>query len=544
MTIKSNLLVDEPDETSPIPDLYAAEFLPRLWRKDHTLWSDTPTEIDNRLGWLDSPQRMQAEVPGILGLVDDVRRAGLEQALLLGMGGSSLAPEVFANTFGVAPGYLDLHILDTTDPAAIRAAADAFDPAKTLYIVSTKSGGTVETLSLFKYFYTRASQTLGPGRTGRHFIAITDPGSSLAALAAEHKFRHTFLNDPDIGGRYSALSFFGLAPAALLGVDITELLRTAQRAADMDGPTSTHSLGLALGAIVGMHALRERDKLTLQASPYLAPVCDWVEQLVAESTGKSGIGILPVTHESMPEELDYGNDRQFVVMAYEDDENVLGSAANLFRRAPVTSLILEDEFDLGALFFHWQVATVVAAHMLAVHPFDQPDVESAKIQTRSFTESYLRERSLPAGETTPLTADNLAEFLERAEPRGYIAIQAYLDPRPETTESLRQLQTSIAIHTGLACTVGYGPRFLHSTGQLHKGDAGKGLFIQFVSTPDQDLPIPDEPGSSDSQMTFGVLKQAQALGDAAALRAAGRPVITFLLDEADTHKLLALAEQL
>ncbi len=544
MTIKSNLLVDEPDETSPIPDLYAADFLARLWRKDHTLWSDTPTEIDNRLGWLDSPQRMQAEVPGILGLVDDVRRAGLEHALLLGMGGSSLAPEVFANTFGVAPGYLDLHILDTTDPAAIRAASESFDPAKTLYIVSTKSGGTVETLSLFKYFFTQASQALGSARASRHFIAITDPGSSLAALATAHKFRHTFLNDPDIGGRYSALSFFGLVPAALLGIDITELLRTAQRATELDGPTSTHSLGLALGATLGMHALRERDKLTLRASSYLPPVCDWVEQLVAESTGKSGSGILPVAHESMPEELDYGNDRQFVVMAYEDDENVLGAAANLFRRAPVTSLILEDEYDLGALFFHWQVATVVAAHMLAVHPFDQPDVESAKIQTRAFTESYLRERSLPAGETTPLTADNLAAFLERAEPRGYIALQAYLHPRPETTSALRHLQTAISIHTGLACTVGYGPRFLHSTGQLHKGDAGKGLFIQFVSIPDQDLPIPDEPGSSASQMTFGILKQAQALGDAAALRAAGRAVITFQLVEAETHKLLALSEQL
>lgn len=544
MTIKSNLLVDEPGETSPIPDLYAADFLPRLWRKDHTLWSDTPTEIQNRLGWLDSPQRMLAEVPGIMGLVDDVRRSGLEHALLLGMGGSSLAPEVFANTFGVAPGYLDLHILDTTDPAAIRAASESFDPAKTLYIVSTKSGGTVETLSLFKYFYTHASRVLDPGRAGRHFIAITDPGSSLAALAAEHKFRHTFLNDPDIGGRYSALSFFGLVPAALLGVDVTELLRSAQRAAELDGPASTNSLGLALGAIVGMHALRERDKLTLRASPYLASVCDWVEQLVAESTGKSGTGILPVVHESLPEEIDYGNDRQFVVMAYEDDDNVLGSAANLFRRAPVTSLILEDEYDLGALFFHWQVATVVAAHMLAVHPFDQPDVESAKIQTRAFTESYLRDRSLPAGETTPLTADNLAAFLERAEPRGYVAIQAYLDPRPETTEILRQLQTSIAIHTGLACTVGYGPRFLHSTGQLHKGDAGKGLFIQFVSPAADDLPIPDEAGGSASQMTFGILKQAQALGDAAALRAAGRAVITFTLAEQETGRLKELAEQL
>ncbi|MBI3159917.1 MAG: glucose-6-phosphate isomerase [Chloroflexi bacterium] len=544
MALKSNLLVEDRSPHSLLPDLEAADFLARLWRKDHTLWADSPEEIVNRLGWLDSPRVMSRAVAGLRQFAEDARQ-DFSHALLLGMGGSSLAPEVFARVFGPAEGWQDLHVLDSTDPGAVLRFTESLDPKETLFIVSTKSGGTVETFSLFKHFYNHVKAAVGSHSAGRHFIAITDPGSALEAQAGALKFRQVFLNDPDIGGRYSALSFFGLVPAALLGVELDALLAEARRAAHQDGMDSQNSLGLALGASIGHGVGRGRDKLTFRASPDLAPFADWVEQLIAESTGKAGTGILPVVGENIEDDERYGSDRQFIVLAYADEEGILGPAANLARRGhPVTSLILEDEFDLSALFFHWEVAAAVLGHILGVNPFDQPDVESAKVRARAVVDSYRHQGALPPAQTAELSAEAIEALLAQADEGSYIAVQAFLTPRPATTEILHALQSAIAYRTRCACTVGYGPRYLHSTGQLHKGDAGKGLFIQFVSPPEEDAPIPDEAGQSKSSLTFGLLKQAQAQGDAEALRAAGRHVVTFQLEEKDVGRLAEIADLL
>jgi glucose-6-phosphate isomerase len=544
MTLRSNLLAAEDGPHSPLPQFEQAGFLARLWRRDHTLWGERPEEISNRLGWLDCPRAMQPGIPAIRRFAEDARR-DFKHALLLGMGGSSLAPEVFARIFGPADGWLDLRVLDSTDPGAVRQMEKALDPRRTLYIVSTKSGGTVETFSLFKYFFNRVKASVGAHGAGRHFVAITDPGSALERQANALGFRNVFLNDPDIGGRYSALSFFGLVPAALLGIGLDDLLERARAAAALDAEHSPRSLGQALGAHIGDHLGSGRDKLTFLASPDLAPFADWAEQLIAESTGKSGVGVLPVVGEEIEDDLLYGSDRQLIALSFADEEGVLGRAHNLgLRGLPVASFILEDEYDLAALFFHWEVAAAALGFMMGVNPFDQPDVESAKARARELVAAR-RQGDSPGGENfAALSLPALEGFVARAAPGDYIALQAYLTPRPETTEALRRLQSSIAHHTGCACTLGYGPRYLHSTGQLHKGDAGRGIFIQFVSPPVEDVPIPDEAGSPDSSLTFGALKHAQARGDAEALRAAGRRVLVFRIEESELGRIAEIADQL
>ncbi|TAK10898.1 MAG: glucose-6-phosphate isomerase [Anaerolineae bacterium] len=541
MPIRSNLLVDEISEHSPIHELEANEVLLRLWNRDHTLWSDSSDEIDNRLGWLDSPREMTKALPAILEFAEDVRQ-DFSHVLLLGMGGSSLAPELFARVFGAFDGYPDLHVLDSTDPAAVLHYTKSLNPKDTLYIVSTKSGGTVETLSFFKHFYNQVNAAVGAAGAGSHFVAITDPGSSLESLAGQYKFRKVFLNDPNIGGRFSALSYFGLVPAALLGIDVGAILEQARFAAHNDSPYSPRSLGLNMGALIAYALGMNRDKLTFIASPDLEPFVDWAEQLIAESTGKAGVGILPLLAETISDDTLYGPDRQFVALAFGDETGVVGRVANL--RAPSLSLILDDEYDLGGLFFHWEVAVAIACHMMGVNPFDQPDVESAKRRAQEMVKAYQASGELPPIDSAPLDIKSLESFLGTSEPGSYVALQAFIQPTPAATRALESLQTAIVHRTGMACTIGFGPRFLHSTGQLHKGDGGKGLFIQFVSTPETDVPIPDEAGKPDSSISFGVLKQAQAHGDARALRDAGRKVITFTLAGNDLDPILELADLL
>ncbi len=520
--------------------------MPRLWARDHTLWKPQPTEITNRLGWLHIAEEMREALPGITALADAARQEGYTHALLLGMGGSSLAPEVFAKTYGAAKGHLELAVLDSTDPGAVLAFAETLDPARTLFLVSTKSGGTVETLSAFKYFYNWVARAVGAEAAGRHFVAITDPGSSLAALAERYRFRQTFLNDPNIGGRYSALSYFGLVPAALLGVDLAKLLeRAIEGACGSDACVTAHDNPAArLGAVIGELAKAGRDKLTLITSPAIASLGDWVEQLVAESVGKEGKGVLPVVGEPVGAPAAYGSDRLFVYLTVKGDR-VHGAAVRALEQAgqPVVRLTLGDRYDLGGQFFIWELATAVVGYLLEVNPFDQPNVESAKVRAREMVAAYAERGALPA-EQPALTAEGVAvygdvaakgpgealrDFLAMGQGSGYVSVQAYIQSTPAADQALRALRLAIRERYKLAVTVGYGPRFLHSTGQLHKGDAGNGLFIQVTADDSRDARIPDEAGKEASAMSFSVLKAAQALGDRQALLDAGRRVIRFHL---------------
>lgn len=520
----------------------------RIRRKDYTLWKSTPEEITNRLGWLHSPRAMTGRLAQISGLVDDVRQDGYTHALLLGMGGSSLAPAVFRKTYGVADGYPDLAVLDSTDPGAVLACSTNHDFVKTLFIVSTKSGGTVETFSFMKYFFRLLSERYGAQEAGRRFIAVTDPGSALAELAAVYRFRETFLNDPEIGGRYSALSCFGLVPAALMGVNVRKLLERAAEVADREmfpedaDPDMPN--GLYLGAAMGELARAGRDKLAFVFSPGIACFGDWLEQLIAESTGKEGRGILPVVGESPGPAAAYGDDRVFVYIHLAGDEAQNAATDHLEKAGhPIIRIGLRDVYDLGGQMFLWEMATAVAGHILGINPFDQPDVEAAKVLARRMIVQYREKGSLP-DEVPFLRSEGIAVygdcparspgdalniFLGAAPPDGYIALQAYLQPTAETDAALLRLCNALRGQYRLATTVGYGPRYLHSTGQLHKGDGGRGMFIQLTADDPRDVPIPDEMGEPGSFLSFGVLKAAQALGDRQALRNAGRPVIRFHL---------------
>ncbi|MGF1504501.1 MAG: glucose-6-phosphate isomerase [Anaerolineae bacterium] len=500
----------------------------RIWDGDHTVWQSEPDEISNRLGWLTIADRMDLDT--INDLVEAVHSAGYTDILLLGMGGSSLAPEVFSRTFGSAEGHPDLHVLDSTDPGAVRAYDETLDLANTLFIVASKSGGTAETLSFFKYFYNRCVDELGEAEAGEHFIAITDPGSKLEKLGKELEFRHVFLNDPNIGGRYSALSFFGLVPAALLGINVPKLLERANAAAEAAKAASSDAA--KLGVTIGELANQGRDKLTLITDPQIESFGDWVEQLIAESTGKAGKGILPVVGEDLGEPEVYGDDRVFVLMQigktsdYAILLNGLESAGH-----PVITLPLDDTYDLGAMFFLWAMATAVAGWRLGIHPFNQPNVESAKVQARAMINEYTEKGELPAGEIIDPDPGALTRFLDSASPGDYVTLQAFITPNEAATTALHALRMAIRDNRKLATTMGYGPRYLHSTGQLHKGDGGSGLFVQFTSEVEDDVDIPDEAGSSESAMTFGVLRDAQALGDAQALRGEGRRILRFRLSE-------------
>jgi len=529
----------------------------RIWAHDYRVWKEDPSEITNRLGWLYSPDIMPERLGEITEFVEGVREEGLTSVLLLGMGGSSLAPETFRKVFGAGKGFLDLTVLDSTDPGAVLACEREHDPKKTLYLVSTKSGGTVETLSFMNYFFNRAAAALGPKEAAAHFAAITDPGSSLEERARKLGFRKVFLNDPRIGGRYSALSFFGLVPAALVGVDVAEILeRAALVARNCEGcncPLGGDNTGARLGAAMGILAPRGRDKLTLITSPSLEPFGPWVEQLIAESTGKEGKGILPVTGEPLLDPGDYSADRLFVSMVLEGDETFDSPLRALERSGhPVIRILLRDLYDLGGEFFRWEMATAVAGHFLGINPFDQPNVESAKVLARKMVADYREKGYLPepapalvssgirvygdTGAGDPVAA--LREFLERADPgegdppagRSYVSIQAFLKPDAGTTRILQELRERIQKTYRLATTLGYGPRFLHSTGQLHKGDAGRGLFIQFTADAPGDAPIPDGPLQDASALSFGTLISAQALGDRQALLDAGRRIIRFHLE--------------
>ena len=519
----------------------------RIWNKDFTVWSDKPEEVSNRLDWLQSPSETLSHLDEINSFVESVKEDGFTHALLLGMGGSSLAPEVFKLSFGVKEGYLDLSVLDSTDPGQVLHYAENLDPAKTLYIVSTKSGGTIETLSFFKYFFTLCKNKLGTENVGKHFLAITDPGSKLEEMATELNFRKIFINNPNIGGRYSVLSFFGTVPAALVGVDLKRLLGSANDV--IDESKSEKNVTADIGVAIAELAKQGRDKLTFVYSEKTNSFGTWVEQLIAESTGKDGVGILPVENESLESPEFYSDDRVFVYTHFAEDNTFSTKIEDLKNSGhPIIEIILNDEYDLGGELFRWEFATVIAGWKLGIQPFDQPNVESAKIEAKAMINNYFDKGELPKldvaieengiklyGNTKEQTLLNsIDDFLDNLNDKtkyNYVSIHAYVTPTEKMTESLQILRSKIQKKYRSAVTVGFGPRFLHSTGQLHKGDAGKGLFIQFTSSIIKDAAIPNEPGVNDSNFTFGVLKTAQLLGDRQALINANRKVITIDLND-------------
>jgi glucose-6-phosphate isomerase len=530
----------------------------RLFDRDASLWSTDPAvqaTIAERLGWLDAPDHFTVEIPALEAFGDAVRVAGFSTAVVMGMGGSSLAPDVLHRVFGTTAGYLDLRILDSTDPAAVAATVDDLDPLQTLWIVASKSGTTTEPLAFMADAWARVEAALkraGSGQNpGEFFVAITDPGRSVDSIPQHDDLRERFLNPPDIGGRYSALTYVGLVPASLIGLDLDPLLASgAAMLAECREPDPAANPGLRLGLLLGSLALGGRDKLTILADDSIASFGAWLEQLIAESTGKHGVGIVPVDLEPVRAATDYRPDRIFVSIGFAGQEwpPVFHEVARLGH--PVIRIEIDDPMDLAGEMVRWEVATAFAGAVLGIDSFDQPNVEEAKELTRRVLaqagassargsgEAAAPDRS-PALAIATLGQDGLAAALrpllaDRHAPE-YIAIQAFIAPTLERDTAISRLRTALA-RTGCATTAGYGPRFLHSTGQLHKGGPPTGVFIQLTSDHPVDRPIPGWP------YTFGQLIDAQARGDREAIAAHDRPVIHVHLG-ADAEADLATLER-
>lgn len=522
VTVENNATIDLASGReafdAALAELHTRRAVERLWAHDPSLWKPDPAddvELSNRMGWLDLPhQFLQPDrLAPLDALLRQVHADGIRHVVVCGMGGSSLAPEVFRLTFGAGPGFPELTVLDFTDPTLVRSIDHHIDVARTLFLISSKSGGTIEVMSFLAHYWELT------GGNGHQFCAITDGGTSLERLAQERGFRHTFVNPSEIGGRYSALSYFGLVPAALLGIDVRRLLEiartqgTARCAADR--PVADNA-GAVLGAFMGGLARAGRDKLTLLASPRLSSFGLWVEQLIAESTGKEGTGIVPVVGEPFGAPDAYGDDRAFVVLRLTGDDNIdLDGLTNGLRgRAPLIVRTLDSVDELGAEMYCWEVATALAGALLNINPFDQPNVQESKDNTARVLASG--ESTVPEG--VQITPTGLREFLDRAQVGDYVSIQAYLTLTPDIDRRLQELRRVTRDRTHAATTLGYGPRFLHSTGQLHKGGPPRGVFLQLTYTPPEDVPIPGK------NYTFSRLYAAQALGDLQSLHERGLPV--------------------
>jgi len=534
----------------------------RVWDRDATLWSmneRVQAAVADRLGWLDAPAHFAGQVAALEGFGEGVRDAGFTTAVVGGMGGSSLAPDILHRTFGSGEGWLDLRILDSTDPAAVSATVGDLDPLATLWIVASKSGTTTEPLAFQADAWDRAERALRAARApgyehaGELMVAITDPGKSVEAIPHHNDLREVFLNPPDIGGRYSALTYVGLVPASLIGIDLDPFLASALAMADAcREPEPEANPGVSLGLAIGTLAKAGRDKLTFVADPSIESFGAWAEQLIAESTGKHGTGIVPVDREPLGTVAAYGKDRVFVRLAVDDGEG--WREADAFVDAaeaaghPVIRISLAEPIDLGAEAFRWELATAIAGAVLGIDPFDQPNVEEAKELTRKVlkaAESGEARTPAPPAIVTDgdrglalhgdaalrLTAGDgtlvgeLARHLARRKPNAYLAIQAFIAPSAATEEALQRIRVLLRDATGSATTVGFGPRFLHSTGQLHKGGPPTGWFLQLTSDHPVDRPIPGWP------YTFGRLIDAQAEGDFAAIESHDLPILRVHLAE-------------
>ncbi|PZC48989.1 MAG: glucose-6-phosphate isomerase/transaldolase / glucose-6-phosphate isomerase [Chloroflexi bacterium] len=529
-----------PGVEATLADLQARDIVARIWQRDHTVWKPEPTEIANRLGWLTVTAQMRQDLPSLTALADAVRSEGYKHVVLLGMGGSSLGPEVLRQTFGSAPGYPELLVLDSTVPAWIQAVGNSIDPARTLFLVSSKSGGTIEPLSLYRHFRGLVNAAVGESKAGAHFVAVTDPGTPLETLAEEQGFRRAFANPADIGGRYSVLSYFGLVPAALIGVDVAELLDRADGMRDScaAGVSVENNPGAYLGAVMGTAALAGKDKLTLITSPSIGSFGLWVEQLIAESTGKEGTGIVPIAGEPVLSPEFYGDDRLFAYLRVQNDDNAdLDAQVDALESAghPTVRLNLADTYDLGAEFFRWEFATAIASAVMGIHPFDQPNVQQAKNLTDQVLGEYQATGALPSAETSKSVEDLLGDAQGSD---GYLAIMAYVRPTPETERALTALRRKILERKHLPTTMGYGPRFLHSTGQLHKGGPASGYYLQITVDRQEDIAVPGAP------YTFGTLADAQAIGDLQALEATGRRAAAVRLAEVTEAAIAAVGDAL
>jgi transaldolase/glucose-6-phosphate isomerase len=495
----------------------AADKVRRLWAKDATVF--TGKDEGRWLGWLDVVEESRRHLGELTSFAAEVKAAGFTHALLIGMGGSSLAPEVLERTLAGAAGFPKLHVLDSTDPAQIAAFERRIDMARTLFIVSSKSGTTLEPNILKDYFFERA------GRDGTSFVAVTDPGSRLEEAARRDGFRRVFAGVPSVGGRYSALSNFGLVPAAVAGIDVAALLDRAAAMAEACGPAvdPAENPGVRLGAFLGTLARHGRDKLTIAASPGIAAFGAWLEQLIAESTGKEGKGIIPIDLEPLGPPESYGRDRAFVYLRLERAPDAAQDAAlDAIERAghPLVRISLPDPPALGAEFFRFEVATATAGAVLGINPFDQPDVEAAKIEARKLMEEVERTGALPAERPLriddPAAEEKLGALLAQAKAGDYVALLAYIEMTPEHAAALTAIRRAIRDRLRVATSVGFGPRFLHSTGQAYKGGPASGVFLQITADDAADLAVPGK------GYTFGVVKAAQARGDLEVLVRRGR----------------------
>ncbi len=492
----------------------------RIWDRDPTVWAETDLpELSDRLGWLTLPGEMAAQLEELKGFASTVAEGSMTHVVLAGMGGSSLAPEVFQATLGNAEGYPELIVLDSTHPDAVRSIDDRIDLATTLFVIASKSGTTLETMSFFQYFWARL-EAAGLAQ-GDHFIALTDPGSQLVELAETRRFRRVFETPPEVGGRYSALTAFGLVPAALIGADVDQILASAAAvaAACSAATPAAENPGLVLGAIWGEAALAGRDKVTFVVSPSLTAFPNWLEQLIAESTGKDGTGIVPVAGEDLAPPEGYADDRLFVRYRLAGENDADSELAALAKAGhPVVTIELAQLEDLGGEIFRAEFATAAAGAVLGIHPFNQPDVQLAKELARQAMAGDLN-GGAPIGAISPANANELMTWLGSLPEGGYIGLQAYAPMTATTTELLQALRLHLRDATTAATTVGFGPRFLHSTGQLHKGGPSKAIFMQLVTEPAEDLPVPE------TDYAFGHLIAAQAEGDYRALQERGQQVL-------------------
>jgi transaldolase/glucose-6-phosphate isomerase len=519
----------------------------KLWARDASLW--TGADEGQWLGWLGITNGQLAHIDRLKVISEKAKTGGFSHALLLGMGGSSLGPEVMTMTFGKIPGYPELHVLDSTDPAQVKAFENKVDLTKTLFIVSSKSGSTLEPNILKQYFFERLTQVVGEKEAGNRFIAITDPGSKMQKVAESDGFRRIFFGLPSIVGRYSVLSDFGLVPAAIMGVDVPKFLDRAEEMvqACMPSVPIEENPGVVLGLILGTAHDQGRNKLTLITSPGIGDLGAWLEQLIGESTGKGGKGIIPVDRESVAAPAVYGSDRLFVYVRLDAaPDRGQDAAVEALEHAghPVVRIAVDDIYDLGEEFFRWEIATAVAGSVIGIHPFNQPDVEASKVTTRRLTSDYEQTGKLPsespffeAGGLKLFTDDKnaaalgtalgqspsisayLKAYLNRITVGDYFALLAYIEMNEVHTRALQAMRHAVRDNRRVATSIGFGPRFLHSTGQAYKGGPNRGVFLQITCDDAADIPVPGQ------KYTFGVVKAAQARGDFQALAERGRRVL-------------------
>lgn len=542
----------------------ASDKVRRLWQHDVSLW--TGSDEASWLGWLDIVEQQQANLQNLQKFSQEVKKENFTSVLLLGMGGSSLCPEVLAKTFGHIAGFPELHVLDSTDPAQVKATEQKVDLTKTLFIVSSKSGTTLEPNIFKQYFFDKVKQAIGAEKAGSRFVAVTDPGSKMEKVAQADHFRNVFHGVASIGGRYSALSDFGIVPAAAMGLDLPKFLSRTKEMVDACGATVPveQNPGAMLGIVLGTAAVNGRDKVTIITSPGIYDLGAWLEQLLAESTGKQGKGIIPVDREALSAPQIYGNDRVFAYLRLDpgpDAQQDAKVAALEKAGQPVVRISLRDTYDLGQEFFRWEIATAVAGSIIGINAFNQPDVEASKVATRNLTSEYEKTGSLPAEK--PVLEDNgiklftddknaealaksagnnkslagyLRAHLDRLHAGDYFALLAYIEMNPEHEQLLQQLRDAVLNKKHVATCLGFGPRFLHSTGQAYKGGPNSGVFLQVTCDDSIELPVPEQ------KYTFGVVKAAQARGDFQVLTERGRRALRVHLSRDLKGALQQLAE--